>query len=269
MKINSLILWILTIVLTLGFSVYQRRTGPTKPVRGSVEIASEKIKYSLIRTHETTADAAVRIKVENPEIKGFYKYRRYKSYDQWTEAPMVRDGNELVAYIPKQPAAGKVMYDVFLEHNYQRTQLNADHVIMRFKDFVPAWALVPHIIFMLFAMIFSMRAGFEAIFRRSNIYLFACITVSLLILGGAVFGPIVQKFAFGAYWTGWPFGTDLTDNKTAVALIFWIIALIRLYRNRSERTLVIIASIVLLLVYAIPHSMLGSELDHTADALID
>lgn len=269
MKINSLILWVLTIVLTLGFSVYQRRTGPTKPVRGSVEIASEKIKYRLIRTHETSADAAVRIKVENPDVKGVYKYRRYKSYDQWTESPMVREGDELIAYIPKQPAAGKVMYDIFLEHNYQRTQLNADHIIIRFKDYVPAWALVPHIIFMLFAMIFSMRSGFEAIFKRSKTYLFAWLTVIFLILGGAIFGPIVQKFSFGAYWTGWPFGTDLTDNKTAVALIFWIIALIRLYRNRSERTWVIIASVVLLMVYAIPHSLLGSELDHTAGTIVE
>jgi hypothetical protein len=84
-----------------------------------------------------------------------------------------------------------------------------------------------------------------------------------IFLGGLVFGPFVQKHAFGDYWTGWPFGTDLTDNKTAFAFIFWLIALYRLYRNRGERLWVIIASLVLLAVYMIPHSMLGSEIDHT------
>jgi hypothetical protein len=263
MKVNSLMLWVLTIILTLATSVYQRRTGPTKPVRGSVEVADETIRYHLIRTHETGTDAAVRIKVEKPEITGIYKYRRYKSHDEWTEAPMIRDGEYLVAHIPDQPPAGKVMYDIFLEHSGVRTQLNSDHVIIRFKGHVPAVYLVPHIIFMLFAMIFSMRTGFEAIFRRHNTYLFAWLTVIFLFIGGLVFGPIVQKFAFGDYWTGWPFGTDLTDNKTAVAMIFWLIALYKVYKNRQERVWVIIASVLLLLVYMIPHSMMGSEIDHT------
>jgi hypothetical protein len=263
MKVNSLILWILTIILTVSTSIYQRRTGPTKPVRGSVEIADETIRYRLIRSHETGADAAIQVKAENPDITGVFKYRRYKSYDSWTELPMVRDGEYLIAYIPEQPPAGKVMYDVFLEYDYKRTQLNKDHVILRYKGVVPAAILIPHIIFMLFAMIFSMRTGFEAIFRRNNTYLYAWLTVIFLFFGGLVFGPVVQKFAFGDYWTGWPFGTDLTDNKTAFAFIFWLIALYRLYRNRGERLWVIIASLVLLAIYMIPHSMLGSEIDHT------
>jgi len=263
MKVNSLILWILTIILTLGTSVYQRRTGPTKPVRGSLELAGETIRYRLIRSHETGTDAAVQVKVENPDITGIYKYRRYKSYDSWTELPMLRDGEHLIAYIPAQPPAGKVMYDVFLEYDNKRTQLNTDHVIIRFKDYVPAVYLVPHIIFMLLAMIFSMRTGFEAIFKRSNTYQFAWLTVIFLFLGGLIFGPIVQKYAFGDYWTGWPFGTDLTDNKTAIAMIFWLIALYRVYKNRQERGWIILAAAVLLITYMIPHSLLGSEIDHT------
>ena len=35
-------------------------------------------------------------------------------------------------------------------------------------------------------------------------------------LGGMILGPIVQKYAFGAYWTGIPFGHDLTDAKNLV-----------------------------------------------------
>jgi len=269
MKANSFILWTLTIILTVVTSVYQRRTGPTKPVRGKVEIAGEIVRYSLIRTHETGMDAPVRIKVENPEITGTFQYRRYKSFDSWSEAPMVREGGYLIAYIPNQPPAGKVMYDIYLEHDFKQTKINNKHVIIRFKGHVPKGILIPHVICMLLAMIFSMRTGFEAIFRRSNTYMLAWLTVIFLFLGGIVFGPFVQKFAFGAYWTGWPFGTDLTDNKTAVAFIFWLVALFRLYRNREERTWVIIASIVLILVYMIPHSMLGSELDHTQATLVE
>jgi uncharacterized membrane protein len=73
----------------------------------------------------------------------------------------------------------------------------------------------------------------------------------------------VQKYAFGAYWTGWPFGHDLTDNKTALAFIAWLIAVIKLRKNREARGWAIAAALVLLLVYLVPHSVLGSEIDHT------
>ena len=45
------------------------------------------------------------------------------------------------------------------------------------------------------------------------------LTMGSLFLGGMLLGPIVQNFAFGDYWTGIPFGWDLTDNKTLLAAI--------------------------------------------------
>jgi hypothetical protein len=94
-------------------------------------------------------------------------------------------------------------------------------------------------------------------------------TTIFLLFGGLFLGPVMQKFAFGAYWTGWPmqgifkFG-DMTDNKTAVAFIFWILALYKLWKNPEKRGWALLAAVVLFLVYMIPHSMMGSEIDHTA-----
>jgi hypothetical protein len=58
-----------------------------------------------------------------------------------------------------------------------------------------------------------------------------------------------------------PFGWDLTDNKTLIALIFWILAVL-MNRKKERPVYVILASVVLLLVYSIPHSLLGSELNY-------
>ena len=49
-------------------------------------------------------------------------------------------------------------------------------------------------------------------------------TLVFLVAGGFVLGPIVQHQAFGAYWTGIPFGFDLTDNKVLIALVAWGVA---------------------------------------------
>jgi uncharacterized membrane protein len=100
--------------------------------------------------------------------------------------------------------------------------------------------------------------------RGKNTYRFAWITMVTLFVAGLILGPIVQKYAFDAYWTGWPFGQDLTDNKTLVAFIFWAVATWRLKKNPENRTWPIVAMLVLVVVFLIPHSMFGSELDYSS-----
>jgi hypothetical protein len=89
-------------------------------------------------------------------------------------------------------------------------------------------------------------------------------TVGLLLLGGFVFGPLVQKYAFGNLWTGVPFGYDLTDNKTLVALVAWLVALWSLRKGRSARAVVIAAAAVMFVIFLVPHSLLGSEIRYEA-----
>ena len=77
-----------------------------------------------------------------------------------------------------------------------------------------------------------------------------------------IFGPIMQKYAFGEFWTGVPFGIDLTDNKTLIAVIGWIIALIAIKKSSNPKGWIIFASVLMFIIYLIPHSVLGSELDY-------
>ncbi|MGE5437947.1 MAG: hypothetical protein ACM3O3_12010, partial [Syntrophothermus sp.] len=64
-------------------------------------------------------------------------------------------------------------------------------------------------------------------------------------------------------WTGFPFGYDLTDNKTAIAFAGWLIALLAVLMKKRERVFIIFAAILMFIVFLIPHSMFGSELDYT------
>jgi hypothetical protein len=136
-------------------------------------------------------------------------------------------------------------------------------VIIRFKDPVPSVILILHIIIIFLAMMFSTRAGIEALNPKGNPRKLVLWTIGLLIVGGFILGPVVQKYAFGAFWTGFPFGSDLTDNKILIAMIGWIAALIAGRRGKPARWWVLGASILLLAVYLIPHSLLGSELDYS------
>ena len=266
---RNVILWIAALIFTLGSAYYQRTTGPTYPIRGKVQIGNETIKYKLIRTYGGPDNAEISFDEPTGKINGIFTYKRFKSFDEWTEVSMVNMGGKLVAYVPHQPPAGKVEYFITLTDGTNTVELTEEPVIIRFKGDVPAYVLIPHVLLMFLAMLFSTRTGFEVIAKGSRTFRFSLYTTIFLLIGGLILGPVVQKYAFGAYWTGWPmkgifnFG-DMTDNKTAVAFIFWLVALYMLWKNPEKRGWALVAAIVLFLVYMIPHSMLGSEIDHTA-----
>jgi hypothetical protein len=84
-------------------------------------------------------------------------------------------------------------------------------------------------------------------------------TLAVTAVGGLFLGPLVQKYAFGAFWTGFPLGGDLTDSKTLFVVLIWLAAF---FLKRKSRFWVVAATLLMVAVYLIPHSMLGSELDY-------
>jgi hypothetical protein len=115
---------------------------------------------------------------------------------------------------------------------------------------------------MFMAMLFSTLAGLMSLIRFPLYRKYAIWTLILLTIGGMIMGPLVQNYAFGEYWTGIPFGWDLTDNKTLIAYIFWIVAVV-VNRKKEKPLFVALAALVLLLIFSIPHSLFGSELDYS------
>jgi xanthine/uracil permease len=170
--------------------------------------------------------------------------------------------------MPRQPAAGKLEYAIILETGNERVRVPAgdQDVVARFKDAVPLGLLLPHVFCMFFAMLFGMRAGLSAVFEPERMPRHALISLALMTVGGMVLGPFAQKYAFGAFWTGFPFGYDLTDNKTLLMWGVWVLAcgviLARVGGGRLRRTAVLVATVVMTGVYLIPHSTRGSELDY-------
>jgi hypothetical protein len=130
--------------------------------------------------------------------------------------------------------------------------------VTRFKGWVPRWILIPHVAAMILTMLFSARTALAALFEGRT-RLWSIVTIMMLLVGGFILGPIVQKLAFGAYWTGIPWGWDLTDNKTLFAGVAWLAAAWQMRGGREGRTAAVAAAVITLAVFAIPHSVWGSE----------
>lgn len=264
---KNFLFWLTAIVITLAAAMYQRVTGPTYPEKTNVSIDGIPYTFHLKRSQTNTHEC--RIKLEVPkDVTGKLYYRRYPVNDEWSVVEMTHDGTHLSGVLPSQPAAGKLAYYLIL-NTVTGSEVAVAHespVVIRFKGNVPAVVIIPHILVIFFAMLLSNLAGLTAAFGNPRQRKYGRQAFWLLTLGGMVLGPVVQKYAFGDFWTGVPFGWDLTDNKMLIAFIAWLIAFL-MNRKRERPAYTIIAALVVLIIFSIPHSLFGSELDYATGAV--
>ncbi len=262
--------WLLALLVTLFFAVFQRATGPTYPIKGKAhdfagaEISSYRLPRSCTVGGE---DCLIDIKSADP-VEGSLSWRRLGADEPLSVIEMTYKDGRLSGLLPDQPPAGKLEYSVALRRGGETAPLGPGAIVTRFKGDVPAAILVPHVLLMFLFMLFSVRLMI-ALFTKDIVVKHAVAwTTAFLLLGGFVFGPLTQYHAFGHYWTGWPFGYDLTDNKTLVMLLFWLAALWASFKAKAPRPWLVAAFAVTLLVYFIPHSMYGSQLDYATGQVI-
>jgi len=260
------IYWILAFVITIGAAYYQRKTGPTYPKASEVTVNNQLFKLKLIRSIGLDRDSEIRLAITDTTAKAKLYYRKYPAKEEYQvidfkyrETKMFKG---LYATVPQQPEAGKLQYYFEItDSKGTSTYQKETPIVVRFKGGVPALIMIPHILMMFIAMLFSTLAGLMAIVKNPAFRKYTNWTLILFTAGGLILGPIVQYYAFGDLWTGIPFGWDLTDNKTLIAFIFWLLAAV-MNRKNERPYYTALAAIVLLLVYSIPHSMFGSELNY-------
>ncbi len=273
------ILWLLAFIITIGAAYYQRKTGPTYPKRICVTLNDTVYELKLIRSIGLDERTEIKLNIRDTSVKAVLSYKRFKTNDEYRKAGFsykvypvhsfvmnkifkITEEKGFFADVPQMPPAGKLQYYIELtDLKGTQTIMKETPVVIRFKGSMPGYIIVPHIILMFIAMLFSTATGLMSIFRVPEFRKYGIWTLVLLTAGGIILGPVVQKFAFGELWTGVPLGWDLTDNKTLIAFLFWLLAVIMNHKKKRP-AYTVLASVVLLLVYSIPHSLFGSELDY-------
>jgi hypothetical protein len=262
------LLWLLSFLITAGFAVFQRMTGPTYPLKGHSVDGTGIYHYYLPRSCTSEPnDCLVTVSYKGP-LKGRIEWRRYGTNEPFQAFPLQANNGRLFYWLPSQPPAGKVEYRVFVKHPSGEYELSRGPAVLRFKGAVPAWILVPHIVLMFLFMLFSVRIFLTSAFGAAPVRHSVPATVVFLLLGGFLFGPLTQYYAFGQAWTGFPFGYDLTDNKTLLMLLFWLPALWAVLKERPARLWLNLAFAVTAAVYLVPHSLFGSQLDYSKGEVV-
>ena len=226
-------------------------------------MASQQVKVKFTRSHGGDTDAPVEIPKLEQGMSATLTYKRFPTTEAWTTVDFEDKGNRLVANLPNQPPAGKLTYHINIQFKdgKQAIASKQNPIFIRYKGEVPTSILAPHVFFMFLSMLLSVVALFEAIFNTKSYKRVGAITLGSLMIGGMVLGPLVQKYAFGVYWAGFPYDWDLTDNKLLIGVIAWILGVGLSWKN-DRKWPTIMAAIVLFGVYCIPHSMMGSQYNY-------
>ncbi len=251
---KTILFWILAFIITITSAVYQRVTGPTYPLSGTIQFEGQNIKYKLERSHSTSSDYGITINTGDKSISGVLYWKKLD--DHQYEKIEMSGGKILSAKLPSQKRLEKLQYYIKLTKGNASAGIPLNGVVtIRFKDDVPMAILIPHIIAMFLAMFLSTRTGLEFFNTNAKFDKLALWTIIVLFIGGFPLGFAMNGYAFGEMWGGWPFGSDVTDNKTQVAFIGWLIAFFMIKKNKNGKIFALLAALLMLVVYLIPHSI--------------
>jgi hypothetical protein len=151
---------------------------------------------------------------------------------------------------------------------------HSGYYLIKYKGEVSVTVLVLHVLCMFAAFFFIVEAIIGAfamlIYKDDKEFTVAQTRWVLLFtfLGGVPLGMVLNRQRFGPLWEAVPFGTDITDNKTQIIIIFWLIIAALSWKSFACRrtgrdaigpgafaTAVIIASVLSLFLYLVPHSL--------------
>jgi hypothetical protein len=194
-------------------------------------------------------------------------------------APVLQvEPGSYVAYLPELAKGTRIRYWITVRNVEQTVvripEKSNDLITLKYKDAASTWVIVAHIAFMFGAFFFMILAllgsirmlrGLEG--KRSTVNAARWVLI-LCFIGTWPLGLALNYQTFGVLWQGFPFGSDVTDNKTQAMFLFWLVCLLLTWGSFTgkgeERDRLgnkafawgIVASFVLSLVlFIIPHSM--------------
>lgn len=215
------------------------------------------------------------LRVTVPELEGLTAVALYRDAPggPYSADTLDRTEDGFASRLPARSKGEELFYHIELSENGEPVAQFPPHgdQFIKFKGHVPEAILIPHIFFMFATIYLGLMTVFTSIdaakgrgeLRRSVRYLLWTFIASFI--GGIPLGYMVSVAAFGQGWSGIPIGWDITDNKTVLLLLLWLITLILAWRGLrggpmaiSKNTYMILAVVSFVVTFAafiIPHSI--------------
>lgn len=259
----------------LALFVLSRITGPNFKYRVETSGPGFTLSHKAPRTSEGTGPAHLELEVsgDTSSITGLNlvghtaKESGKEDVIPPTSITGATGGPKVFHYeIPFHPWATKYLY-VFQAHLQSGALVQLDRkgdpLMIRFRGTVPALTLGLHILGMFGGFLLMVLGAFAAVdFLRGRGEAKPVLRLGgwgwlVFAVGGLPLGFLMNWYAFRTIWEAWPFGADVTDNKTQVALAVYALGLLAFLwkKNRAAAWLVVAGTAVAFAVFIIPHSI--------------
>jgi hypothetical protein len=249
---------VIGLVLTIALLGLARRLSTRRPYDIAVDVSDLRAQHTTVTEQVGPGAPLVSVTVEPEEgIEpvvlcrdgvGVPSYRLdmiRSGEGSWEVALPARDKGERLSYalsiLREGAAVARIPED------------EGSFILVKYKGEVSPAVLILHVIFMFAAFFFMVQSLWSAVG---------------ILRGGWPLGFLLNYQAFGYLWEGYPFGYDITDNKTQVMFVFWLVSLLLvrgsfLSRNeesdrlgaRSFAAAVMVSFAVSLLLFIVPHSL--------------
>ncbi len=272
-------------LFTLLLLIFTRKTTAVRSVHETVSQRGLLIDHTTVPKQVGDEIPVISAKVEGAsEVRLVYKIGKVGEYQSVKMTPKPGEKNIFVATIPHHPKGTKVWYYLEAVDQVegeeikvtlpQRKSDQIKPIRLKFEGEVPVYIVIPHVLSIFAAIFFATLTLFSAIdLKKGKTTLkrsvqLCTITLLLLFIGFFPFGWAMNYFAFGVLWEAFPFGSDVTDNKSQIMFLFWLFTLLMVkgtlwgkrehksfLSDRGYSTLVIVSFVVSIIILAIPHSL--------------
>ena len=282
MKVSRILL---ALVLTLVLLFIARKLAMVQP-RG-LEVQSEGYNISHLNPGKAPENQALNVELKiTPALSTGHKALLSFIYGngeaEWSMAEMALNADTadmFTAAINGQPKGVRLLYHFEIQESLGSVvaSLGSEQnpLRLRFEGSIHAHIIVPHIFFMFAGAFFALlslfgavqllknKAGVDAVAKK------VAWTTLFVFIGGFPLGILLTRRSLGGLgWGGFPLGNDMTDTKTLVIFLFWLMLLIlgkvSVFQKNAEKNLVkpatygrltLIGFILFLGLYLIPHSI--------------
>ena len=270
---------IIGIILTVALLGLSRRLSMRRPHDLSVEGDGFRVEHRTVTEQVGPGNPEVVVHVKGERaLEPIVRYRVGSDGGIETVAMTGNGAGIRRAELPGYDKGTKIHYAIELlddGNTVARIPENGESSLyIRYKGEVSSVVLILHIIFMFASFYFMIQALWSAVgvlagrSWKGEAVRHAIWVLLSSFIGGWPLGFILNYQAFGVVWEGFPFGYDITDNKTQIMFVFWLVSMLlvrgSLTGKGEERDVlgprgfaaaVIVSFVVSLLLFIVPHSL--------------
>ena len=270
---------IISILITLALLILARRLSTGRPADIELERDGVQVRHRTVTEQVGQGAPGIEVRVTPPEGVAVSAAYGSPRTGEWEELRFEHEGGGLFrARLPELGRGRRVSYAITVTvpggASIRIPERPDTYVLLKYKGKASTLVLIAHVAAM-FGSFFFMAMSLLGAIRilsgledKAGTVRAARWVLILSFVGGWPLGFILNRQTFGTIWEGYPFGFDVTDNKTQIMFVFWLASLLLVrgsFLGRGEETdrlgargfawAVIASFIVSLALFVVPHSL--------------